>query len=78
MRVNEPSAVGLEIDVGIPDVGFALAEGLDLSAVKDQAGLMFFKNMVVIGGGAVLCDDLLPGLRLLLCLFGRLGHNFPS
>jgi hypothetical protein len=46
--------------------------------MKDQAGLMFLKNMVVIGGRAVLGDDLLAGLGGLLCFFGRLGHNFPS
>jgi hypothetical protein len=46
--------------------------------MKDQAGLMPLKNMVVIGGRAVLSHDLLAGLSGLLCIFGRLGHNFPS
>jgi hypothetical protein len=61
--VNEPCAVGLEIDVSIANVRFALAEGLDLGAMKDQASLMFLKNLVVIGGGAVLRDDVLAGFR---------------
>jgi hypothetical protein len=46
--------------------------------VKDQAGLMFLKNMVVIGSRAVLGDDVFAGLGGLLCFLGRLGHNFPS
>jgi hypothetical protein len=46
--------------------------------VKDEAGLMFLKNMVVIGGRTILSDDLLAGLRGLLCLFWRFGHKSPS
>jgi hypothetical protein len=78
VRVNEPCAAGLEIHVGVAYVGFALAEGLDLSAVKDEAGLMPFKNMVVIGGGAILSDDLLARFGGLLSFFCRYSHNAPS
>ncbi len=78
MCVNQPRAGGLEIDIGIADIGFAFAEGFDLGAMKDQAGLMFLKNMVVIRGRAILRDDLLARLRGLLGLLGRLDHNFPS
>src|SRR6266700_418576 len=78
VRVHEPCAVGLEIDIGIANVGFAFPEGLDLRAVKHQAGLMFLKNMVVIGCGAVLRDDVLARLGGLLCIFRGFSHNLPS
>jgi hypothetical protein len=78
VRVNKPCAVGLEIHIRIADVGFAFPEGFNLRAVEDQSGLMFFKNMVVIGSGAVLRDQLLAGFCGLLCFFRRLGHNSPS
>jgi hypothetical protein len=64
--VNQPGAVGLEIDVGVANVGLALTKGFDLGTVEDQTGLMSLKNMVVIGGGAVLGDDVFAGLCGLL------------
>jgi hypothetical protein len=76
--VNQPSAMRLEIHVGVADVGLAFAQGLDLGAVKYKASLMSLKNMVVIRGRAILGDDLLAGFRGLLCLFGRFSHNVPS
>src|SRR5260370_176629 len=68
---------GLELEIRIVDIGVALAKSLEFGAMKAQAGVMFLKNMVVIGGRAVLGDNLFAGLRGLLCFFGRLGHNFP-
>jgi hypothetical protein len=73
--VNEPGAGRPKVNVSIANVGLAFAEGFHLSAMEDQPGLMSLKNMVVIGGGAVLCDDLLARLSGFISLFRRLGHN---
>ena len=69
--VDEPGAVGLEVDKGVADVCFSFAKGFDLGAVKDQTGLELLKQMVVVGGGAVLGDDLV--LFLLLDFSGFFG-----
>ncbi len=45
---------------------FAFAEGLDLGAHQYQACFELVEQLVVVGGGAVLGDDLVV---LLFCLF---------
>jgi len=84
--VDEKRATGLEIHVGVADVGFAFAEGFDFSAVKDEACLHPFEDVVIVGGGAILRDDFLARLFRVFALLGallgalpgllsRLGHN---
>lgn len=80
--VDEERAAGLEVHVGVTDVGLAFAQGFDFGAVKDEARLHFFEDVVVVGGGAVLRDDFFAGLFGVLSLFGDLpgfggwlGHN---
>jgi hypothetical protein len=63
--IDQPRPAGLEIDEGVTDVRFAFAKGFDLGAVEDQPGLESLEQVVVVGGGAILSDDL-----LLLSLFG--------
>src|SRR5580704_10555204 len=69
--VDEPGAAGLEVDKGVADVCFSFAKGFDLGAVKDHASLEPLQQVVVVGGGAVLGDDLI--LFLLFRFFGLLG-----
>jgi hypothetical protein len=63
--IDQPRPAGLEIDEGVAVVRFALAKGFDLGAVQDQTGFESLEQVVVVGGGAILSDDL-----LLLSLFG--------
>ena len=78
--VHEERATGLEIHVGVADVGLAFAEGLHFGAMEDEAGFEAFEDVIVVGGRAVLGDDLFGGpgglftLRL-LGVFGGPGHN---
>ena len=53
---------GLEVHIGVANVGLSFPERLHLRAVQHQSGLMLLKNMVVIRSRAVLRDDLLAGL----------------
>ena len=82
MGVDEEWAAGLEVDVGVADVGFAFAEGLHFGAVKDESRFHLFEDVIVVGRGAVLRDDLLarvlgvlPFLLALPGLRSWLGHN---
>src|SRR5215471_4923017 len=80
MRVDKVGAAGLEVHVSIADIGLAFAEGFHFGAVEDQAGLEPFEKMIVIGGSAVLRDDLLArpfGLLASFSTFGWLSHNPP-
>ena len=79
--VDEERAAGLEVDVGVADVGFAFAECFHFGAMKDESRFHLFEDVVVVRGSAVLRDDFfarllglgfwrdLPGLR------GWLAHN---
>src|SRR5262249_7690008 len=67
--VHEPRTVGLEVDIGVADVRFALAQRLHFGAAKGEAGFKAFEEVVIVGGGAILRDDRLGGL---LGLFRRL------
>jgi hypothetical protein len=42
--------------------------------MEDQAGFIALEEVVVVGGGAVLGDDLLFGLVGLFGFFGRFRH----
>src|SRR5260370_31792659 len=55
--VDKERAAGLEVHVGVADVGFAFAQRFDFRAVKDQARFHSFKDVVVVGSGAVLRDN---------------------
>ena len=82
VSIDKEGAAGLEVHVGVADVGFAFAKGFDFGAVKDEAGLHFFEDVIVVRGGAVLRDDFFAGLFGVLALFRELpgfgawlGHN---
>src|ERR1700680_3586959 len=69
--VDQPGAAGLEIDEGVADIRLSLPQGFNLGAVKNQAGLEFLHQNIVVGGGAVLGDPQLFGLLRLLGWFGH-------
>ena len=58
MRVHQPGAAGFEIDIGVTDIRLSFAKGLYFRAVKHQSGLIFLQQMIIVGGGAILRDDL--------------------
>ena len=62
VRVDEPRAAGLEVDVGVADIRFAFAQGFHFGAMEDQAGFKLVEQMIVVRGDAVLRDDLARGV----------------
>ena len=58
MAVNQPSLAAANLGEGIAKGGFAFAEGLDLGAHEYQSCLEVIAEGVIVGGGAVLGDDL--------------------
>jgi hypothetical protein len=76
VSVDQPGSAGLKIDESIADVRFPFTQGFDLCAVKDHAGFVFLQQVVVVGGGAVLGDDLLFLFTFgFVGLLGWLGHS---
>jgi len=55
--VNQPRAGGLEVDIGVANIGFAFAKGLNFGTMEDKPGLNLVEQVVIVGGGAVLGDD---------------------
>src|SRR6266702_5456810 len=72
VSIDEKRAARLEVHVGVADVGLAFAEGFDFGAVKDEACLHFFEDVIVVRGRAVLRDDFFAGLFGVLSLFREL------
>src|SRR5260370_17738595 len=46
--VDQPGATGLEVNIGVADVGLSLAECLHFGAVEDQPGLIAPDDAVVV------------------------------
>src|SRR5467141_3796107 len=57
MGVDEERAAGLEVHVGVANVGLAFAQGLHFGAVKHESRFHLFEDVVVVRGGAILRDD---------------------
>src|SRR5580658_10867403 len=53
MHINQESFAIPNESVGIAEVGFAFANGLDLGAAESHTGLEFFQQKVVVGGDAI-------------------------
>src|ERR1700676_4890405 len=77
VRIDEKRAAGLEIHVGVADVGLAFAQSLHLGAVKHEPRFHFFEDVVVVGSGAVLRDNFFARLLGVLALLGAL-RGFPG
>lgn len=78
VRINEKSAAGLKVHVGIADIGFAFAQSFYFRAMQHQAGFQLLKDMVIVGSGAILRDNLFLGRFSVLGplgFFDWLGHN---
>jgi hypothetical protein len=71
--VGQVCAAGLEVHIGIANVGFAFAEGFYFGAVQHEAGFQLLKNMIVVGSRAILRDDEFARAFGILALFGFLG-----
>jgi hypothetical protein len=72
MRVYQPSLGAANFGESVANRGFTFAKGLDLGANEYQACLERSAESVVVGGGAVLGDDL---NALVLLLFFRRFHG---
>ncbi len=58
VAVYQPRLADANFGIGLAERPLALPEGLDLGADKHEAGFEFIKEMVIVGGGAILSDDL--------------------
>ena len=78
VRVYKIRPAGLEIHKGIANIGFAFPQGLHFGTVEDEPCLHLFKDVIIVGGRAVLRDNLVGCrfrvLGLLRFLF-RMNHN---
>jgi hypothetical protein len=68
--VHQPRAAGFEIDVGVANIRLSFAKSFHFGAVKDQPGFIPLQQMIIVGGGAILRDDLLLAFFGLFRLFG--------
>ncbi len=73
MHVEQKRLAVLDQPVGVLQVGFALADGLDLGAAQGHAGLEFFQEKVVVAGGAILGGVALAGSHGVAGPHGFLG-----
>ena len=71
MEVYQPRLPAANLGVGFAKGSFAFAEGFDLGADENQASFEFVEQIVVIGGRAVLGDN----LDALPALFFRRGFH---
>jgi hypothetical protein len=62
MAVHEPDLAAANHAVGVPQVGFTLAEGFHFGAKQHHARFQLLKEVIIVGSGAVLGHDQ-------LCLF---------
>ena len=70
VAVYQPSLASANFGVGFADCSFAFAERLDFGAHQYQSCFELVEQLVVVGSGAVLGDDLVV---LLFCLFRPLS-----
>jgi hypothetical protein len=76
--VNEVSAAGLKVHIGVADIRFPLAQSFYLGAMQHQACFQLLKDMVIVGSRAILGDDLFLGPFPILGPLGFvvwLNHN---
>jgi len=74
VSVDQPGATRLEIDESVADIRLSFAKGLHFRAVENESGLIFLKQMIIVGGGAILRHNLIFAFFGLVGLFGRLRH----
>ena len=77
MAVHQPDVAAADLGVGVAQIGFAGAQRFYLGAGKRHARFHFFEQVIVVGGGAILGNDLHARLHLfaLSGFFRRLGHR---
>jgi hypothetical protein len=76
MRVEKEGFPILNEAVGVFQIGFALADGLDLGAAEGDSGLVFLEEEVVVPSGAI--DGRIAGPGgdgVARPLFGRVGFD---
>src|SRR5271166_1257086 len=71
--VGEIGTAGLEVHIGVANVGLALTQGFHFGAVQHETGFQLLQDKVVIGSGAVLRHDEFARGFGVLALFGFLG-----
>src|SRR5271165_2552224 len=70
--VDQERPAGFKVHEGIANVGFALAQSFHFGAMQHQARFELLKNVVVVGSGAILRDDLLARLLAVPAFLGLL------
>ncbi len=60
VAIHQPDAGSADFGVSIPEVRFAVAQSFHFGARQRHAGLHLLEQVVVVGSGAILGNDLLP------------------
>jgi hypothetical protein len=58
MAVYQPSLANANLGVGLPQRAFTFAQGLDLSTYEYQPRFQTIQQVVIVGGGAILRNNL--------------------
>ena len=58
VAIHQPDAGAAHLGIGIAQVGLALAQRLYLGAGQRHSGFHLFEQVIVVGGGAILGNDL--------------------
>jgi hypothetical protein len=58
VAVYQPSLAKANLGIGLPEGAFALAQRLDLRAHQYQSRFQTVQEVVVVRGGAILCNNL--------------------
>ena len=58
VAVYQPSLANANLGVGLPEGAFAFAQGLDLGTYEYQPRFQTVQQVVIVGGGAILRNNL--------------------
>jgi hypothetical protein len=67
VKVYQPRLSGANLGVGLAQRSFPFTKSLDFGAYEDQASFKLIQQLVIVGRGPILGDDLIALLIPLLC-----------
>ena len=71
--IFEKSAAGFEVDKSIANISFSFAKGFYFGPMQHQASFQLLKNMIIVGSGAILRDNLFTRFLRVFAPVGTIG-----